>query len=68
MIVHATIASFDAVTYIAVVTVDNSLNLLRGVPVSRAISSGLLTAGTRVALALLNPANPTTDAIIIAVF
>lgn len=60
--------AFDGVTYTATVQLTGSLLLyLSGVPVSRDIAAGDLTAGRNVAVALFDPSNP-TDAVLFAVW
>ncbi|HXH21952.1 MAG TPA: hypothetical protein VNN10_07970 [Dehalococcoidia bacterium] len=60
--------SFNSMTYRADIQVDGSLNTrITGVPTSRAIASGDMTAGRFVALLALDEANP-DDAVVIAVW
>ena len=67
MIERATLESFDSASYTATVRFAGSLtSVVTGVPVSRAIASGELTAGRRVAVALFDPGHP-LDAMVVGV-
>lgn len=60
--------SFDAVNYKATVLFGGSLQAnVPNIPVSRAIASGELTAGRKVAVAFFDPTNH-TDAVLFAVY
>lgn len=68
MIHHGTLKAFDSGTYTATVQLTGSLaQWLRTVPVSRAILSGEVTAGRKVAVAIFDPSNP-ADAVVVAVW
>jgi hypothetical protein len=63
-----TLKSFNSGTYKARVTLAGSLQMsLDNVPVSRAIPSGEMTAGRKVALILLDETKA-TDAVVVAVW
>lgn len=65
---QGTLKSFDATGWLATVQLTGSLQVwLKSVPVSRAIASGEMTAGRKVAVALFDPANP-NDAVVFAVW
>lgn len=67
MIERATLEAFDAASYRATVRFAASLtSVVRGVPVSRAIASGDLVAGRRVAVALFDAGHP-LDAMVVGV-
>ncbi len=64
---HATLESFDAASYTATIQLTRSPDTtVAGVPVSRAISSGLLTAGVTVAVIFFDHHN-SADAMIVGV-
>jgi len=59
---------FDSGTYLATVEIAGSIgSWLTGVPVSRGIASGELTAGRRVAIIFLDEGNP-KDCVLLAVW
>lgn len=70
MTLFATIEAFDVGTYTATINLDGGFGLVEDVPCSRAISSGLLVAGARVAVGFRDPADEAdfTNAIVYAVF
>ena len=60
--------AFDSGTYLARVTLTGSLHMsLAGVPVSRAIASGEMLAGRKVAVLVLD-VTKATDAVVVAVW
>jgi hypothetical protein len=66
--VPGTVKAFNAGTYKARVTLSGSLQMsLDAVPVSRAIPSGEMTAGRKVAVLLLDETKA-TDAVVVAVW
>ena len=65
---HAAIAAFDAGSYTATIILARAPDAsLSGIPVSRAISSGLLTVGATVAV-LFFDAHNSADAMIVGVY
>ncbi len=66
MIKKAILKTFDSGTYTASVELIGSPVRLTGVPVSRGIPAGELTAGRWVAVLLLDPSNP-SDAVVATV-
>ncbi len=65
---HGIVKAFDNVNWLATVQLTGSLAAwLRGVPVSRSIAAGEMSAGRKVAVALFDPANP-ADAVVFAVW
>jgi hypothetical protein len=68
LIMPGTLKSFNSGTYKARVTLAGSLQMsLDNVPVSRAIPSGEMVAGRKVALILLDETKA-TDAVVVAVW
>ncbi len=68
LIMPGTLKSFNSGTYKARVTLTGSLQMsLDNVPVSRAIPSGEMVAGRKVALVLLDETKA-TDAVVVAVW
>lgn len=68
MVHHGVLKAFDAGTFTATVQLTGSLaQWLRTVPVSRAIASGEMAAGRKVAVAVFDPSNP-ADAVVVAVW
>ncbi len=68
LIMPATLKSFNSGTYKARITLTGSLQMsLDNVPVSRAIPSGEMVAGRKVALVLLDETKA-TDAVVVAVW
>lgn len=62
------VKAFDGVTYTATIQLTGSLPVyLRSVPVARNIAGADMTAGRRVALAILDPVNP-QDCVVVAVW
>ena len=60
--------SFDSGAYLATVAMAGSLSVwLDGVPVSRAIAAGEMTAGRHVAVLFFDASNP-NDAVVCAVW
>jgi len=60
--------AFDSGTYTARVTLSGSLHMsLSSVPVSRAVPSGEMLAGRKVAVLVLDPTRA-TDAVVVAVW
>jgi hypothetical protein len=60
--------AFDSDDYVATVAMSGSLSVwLDSVPVSRAIPSGEMVAGRRVAVLFFDPSNP-KDAVVCAVW
>jgi len=66
----ATVESFDSVAYTAMLSLKGGFGFAQNVPCSRNISSALLVAGARVAVAFEDPADTAvlTNAIVYAVF
>ena len=68
LIMPGTLKAFNSGTYKARVTITGSLQMsLDNVPVSRAIPSGEMVAGRKVALLLLDETKA-TDAVVLAVW
>ena len=68
MIERGVLLAFSSGTYTATVQLAGSLtSAVEDVPVSRAIASGDMVAGRRVALVLFDAANP-LDAMVVGVF
>lgn len=68
MLERGLLRTFDAGSYTATVQLAGSRSsVVTGVPVSRGIASGELTAGRTVALASFDPANP-ADAMVVGVY
>ena len=67
-LIPGTLRAFDAGTYKARVTLTGSWQMgLSNVPVSRAIPSGEMVAGRKVAVFLTDPTKA-TDAVVLAVY
>jgi hypothetical protein len=65
---HGILKAFDAGTYLATVELTGSLQqYVAGLPTARAIASGEMTAGRKVAVAFFDPTNQ-TDAVLFAVW
>jgi hypothetical protein len=65
---QAVLKAFDSGTWTATVQLAGSLaHWLTGVPVSRAIPSGDMVIGRKLAVALFDPTNP-ADAVVLAVY
>jgi hypothetical protein len=68
MVEHGILKAFNSGAHTATVQMTGSLSQwLTGVPVSRAIASGEMIAGRKVAVAVFDASNP-ADAVVVAVW